>query len=137
MDGQTTASKLPEGFGIVLDGTHNVSAIREVASGVHGRVELQVLFNHMGPKGSRYHYQDVPVHIAAVLKQSKHPTEYLKSTIKPYYHCYRADMETGELVAKATGSPDLRGRQRDEAHPPAQASANNDAPSADTEKEKP
>ena len=136
MNEQALSSKLPEGFKIVLDGTHNISAIREVPTGVHNRVELQVLFNHMGPKGSRYHYQDVPVHIAAVLKQSKHSTEYLRSTIKPYYHCYRADMETGELVAKATGAPDRRGLEREEAQPPAQASPNTDAASADTKDEK-
>jgi len=90
------ADSLHEGFELLTDGQHNIRSIRTIPVGILGRCELQVLFN--APKGgvNRYHYQDV--HIASVdaLKLADHPTQYLAGNIKPVYHCYRADVETGK-----------------------------------------
>jgi hypothetical protein len=96
---------LPEGFTKLLDGAHNIRAVRVIPCGVHGRVELQILFQHGGPKGSRYHYQDVPVQTVDALKADPHPTSYLNLHIKPNYHFYRANVEDGKLYdPKATAA---------------------------------
>ena len=85
--------QLPEGFEPLK--SENIKAIRKIYCGIHGRVELQLLFRNPAPGGSRYHYQDVLAREVDALKSADSPTAYLNARIKPHYHCYRAIIETG------------------------------------------
>ena len=88
-----------KGFRVIVDHSqaHKIHGAGEEVHPheVKGLVELQIIFRTKGPKGSRYHYQQLPRALAEAFEKDEHKNGFLNSEIKPIYPFYRADYDSG------------------------------------------